>query len=119
MVMKNYKTFFKITPVNVLTLLMSAQLSYAQELNAKKDILLNGHQPPQHSKEEKIEPHIVQRQNTERLSLHKLRFTILASYDTVDGEQISNGSRGTMNSAMYPALKLDYAYSLPKWVLVR
>lgn len=48
--------------------------------------------------------------------IHKIRLTTLASYMTVEGEQLSNGSKGMLNSSLYPAFKLDYTLKSSQWL---
>ena len=55
-------------------------------------------------------------QHKELSHINNLRFTLLPSYTTVEGTQLSNGTMGTMNSSMYVAFKLDYTFKTPKWV---
>lgn len=47
---------------------------------------------------------------------HHIRFTLLPSFMTVQGEQMMNDSRGELNSKMYAAIKVDYSFSYKKWV---
>jgi hypothetical protein len=46
---------------------------------------------------------------------YKLRLSVLPSYMTVQGKQLSNGSIGIMNSSLYPAYKFEYSMRSSAW----